>query len=284
VLHAVGGLDDADEEVPSFRIDPVQDDLRAVVEGAIEVLHELLLVQAIFVERPGGLRPAERPVGPEPLVQIGGKRFGKRHCRRRIVRLPVHGRDIELQIVIGLDQEQLRHPVHAHQEIDAELQLHPAAPLPLRQVNVLPRDVDIRRPGVPVPGNRERQAHVLARLQLRHLRPVVVGESPLGAQLADLLSHDRVWWTHELTTRRVAFEDQTPQDAAELRVAFFVPAQVGCKVVERAHRSSDVRQRQAGEQLAVGYLLGRERHGHGENAASHATPPRGDPERRAAAQ
>ena len=43
---------------------------RAIVERAIQVVHERLLVDAVLVQRPRGFGPAERPIGPEPLVEI----------------------------------------------------------------------------------------------------------------------------------------------------------------------------------------------------------------------
>ena len=53
-----------------LRVEAVEDHLRAVVEGAVQVVHERLLVDAVFVERPGGLGPAERPEEAEPVVEI----------------------------------------------------------------------------------------------------------------------------------------------------------------------------------------------------------------------
>ena len=73
VLDAVGGFDDADEQVPLLRVEPLQDDLRAIVERAEQIVHERLLVEPIFVERPGGLGPAERAIRSEPLIEIGRK-------------------------------------------------------------------------------------------------------------------------------------------------------------------------------------------------------------------
>ena len=45
-----------------LRVDALEDHLRAVVEGAVEVVHERLLVDAVLVERPGRFGPAERAV------------------------------------------------------------------------------------------------------------------------------------------------------------------------------------------------------------------------------
>ena len=86
VLDAVGGLDHADEQVPVPRIDAAQDDLRAVVERSIEVLHERLFVHAAFIERPRRLGPAKRPVVAEALEEVAGKRRWRRDGQRRVRR------------------------------------------------------------------------------------------------------------------------------------------------------------------------------------------------------
>ena len=91
-------FDHADEQVPLLRVEALENHLRAVVERAIQVVHERLFVDAVFVQRPRGFCPAERSIGSEPFVEVGGERCGRRHRRRRIVRIPVDGRDIELQI------------------------------------------------------------------------------------------------------------------------------------------------------------------------------------------
>ena len=86
--------------------------------------------------------------------------------------------------------------------------------------------------------DRDRQPDVLARFELGDLHPVGVGwRRPRSrAQLAQLLPDDRVRRPDQLGLRDVAVEHQPLEDAAELRVAFFVAAQVGAEIVERAHR------------------------------------------------
>ena len=73
VLDAIGRLDDADEQVPVAARRAGQDDLGAIVERAIQVVHERLLVHPPFVQRPRRLGPAERPVVAEPLEQLAGE-------------------------------------------------------------------------------------------------------------------------------------------------------------------------------------------------------------------
>ena len=102
VLHAIGRFDHADEEIPVVARELIEDDVRAVVERAEQVVHERLLVDALLTQRVGRLRPAERAVRPEPLVEIRGeaRRRGERHRRR--VRPEVDGRRVELELVAGV--------------------------------------------------------------------------------------------------------------------------------------------------------------------------------------
>ena len=96
-----------------------------------------------------------------------------------------------------------------------------------------------------------------------------------------MLFHNRIWRPDELGLRDVVVEDQPFQDAAELGIAFLVPAQIGAEVIKRAHRAADVRQRQAREHFAVRHVFGRIGHRHRELARPHAGTAGGDPERRA---
>ena len=145
VLHAIGRFDDADQQVPLLGVDPLEDHLRAVVERAVEIVHEDLLVDAVFVERPGRFRPAERAVRAEALVDVGRERRRRRHRRRRVVGPPVHRRDVQLQLRSGADQIQLRHAVDADQQVDVEVEVDPLAPLVLGEVDRAVADGDGRR-------------------------------------------------------------------------------------------------------------------------------------------
>ena len=128
VLHAVGRFDDADQQIPVTGIDPAEDDLRAVVERLVEIVHERLFVHAALVQRPRRFGPAERAV-----VAQRGRRGRRRTTRAHeigsggAVRLPVHRRHVELQLVAGVHQQQLRHAVQPDEEVDAELEVDPAA-------------------------------------------------------------------------------------------------------------------------------------------------------------
>ena len=176
MLDAIGGFDDADEQIPLMRIEPLQDDLRTIVEGAIQVVHERLLVDPILVQRPRGFGPSERTIGAEPLVERGRERRRRRHGRRRIVRLPVDWRHVQLQLGPGADQEHLRHAVDPHEQIDREIEIDPFAPLVLAKMNRAVADFDRRRLARAVPVNGERQADVFAGLELGDLHlPRLVG-------------------------------------------------------------------------------------------------------------
>ena len=249
VLDAIGRLDDADEQVPLLRVDPLQDHLRAVVERAVEILHERLLVDAVFVQRPGRLGPAERPVRSRAV----------RRCR------PANeaGDDIGAG---GLSGRQFTGETYSCSSGPARIRYSCAMPctrtsmlmLKSRLIHLLhwpsarwivlsPRSIVADLAGA-VPVDRERHADVLARLELGDLHLVGLGPRRLRARGAQLLPHDRIRRADQLGLRDVAVEHEPLQDAAELGVAFFVAAQIGAEVVERPHRAANVRQRQAREQ------------------------------------
>ena len=70
VLHAIGGLDDADEQVPVARVETAEDHLRAVFERAVEVLHIYGFVHSAFIERPCRFRPSKRAIWADALVEL----------------------------------------------------------------------------------------------------------------------------------------------------------------------------------------------------------------------
>ena len=285
VLHAVGRLDHADEQIPVAGVDAAEDHLRAIVERLVEVLHERLLVHAPFVQRPRRLGPSERPVVAEPLEEIAGERRRRRHRQRRRVRLPVDRRDVQLQLVVRLHQQQLRHAVQAHEEVDAELEVDPPAHLAGSSSSDCPCDFDRRGLRRAVPPDRHRHADVFLRLQLRDRRAILI------AQRRPLARGSPGSWLRTIglggpmsSVRATSCSITQPlEDAAELRVAFLVAAQVGREVIERAHRPADVGQRQSREELAVRHVFGRKRDRHREDARAHAGLAGRDPERRAAA-
>ncbi len=284
VLDAIGGLDHAHEEVPSPRVDPVEDRGGAIVERLVEVVHERLLVDSLLVEGPRGLGPPQRAIGADPVEQLARQRLGGGHRRGRVGRVPVDRRDVELQVRAGLDQHQLRHAVDAHQRIGREVEIDPLAPLALGQVHRLARDLDVGRAGLAVPRDRNRHPQFFVGRQRAEPFVVGVGKRRVGAQLALLLPDDRVRWPDDVGLGDVAVEDEPAQDAAKLGVAFLVAAQVRREVVERAHRPADVREGQAREQLAVRHRFRGERHGDGEDAGAHAGLARRHPEGSAAAR
>ena len=284
VLDAVGGFDHADEQVPVVRVDAVENHLRPIVEGAVQILHERGFVHPAFVERPRRFGPAERPVSADALVEIACEGWRRRDRQRGSVRLPVHRRHVELQLLPGVDQIHLRHPVQADEEIDPEVEIDPSAPLARLQMDGFAGDLDRRgRRVAAVPVHLERNPDILLRLELGDARAVVVCERLcLRANRLELLPHDRVRRSDELGPRDRTVEDEPLEDAAHFGVAFLVSAQIGREVIERPHGPADVRQRKAGEQLSVGNILGRKGHRYRQNARTDAGLAGRHPERLAA--
>ena len=158
-----------------------------------------------FVQRPRRLRPPERPVIAEALEQVAGERRRRRHRHRRIVRLPVDGRDVELQLVAGVHQQQLRHAVHADQEVDPEVEIDPAAPsCPVRAASDSPAistvAVFAARFQRIVNGMRD----VFLRLQLGDARcdRLSLERGPLRRMRLNLLLDDRIRRPDQLGSRR----------------------------------------------------------------------------------
>jgi hypothetical protein len=174
--------------------------------------------------------------------------------------------------------------VQPHQEIHAELERDPLAPLALGEADALVLDLDRGPAFGTVPVNRDGQADVLARRQVRQRTLVGVGERRAPRQDRPLLRlDDRVRRADEFRARDALVHHQALQNPAHLRVALFVPREIGREVIERADRAADVRQRQAREQFAVRDFLRREGDRHRQEARSHALPAGRDPERGAAA-
>ena len=147
----------------------------------------MLFVHAAFVERPRRLGPAERSIVAQALEEVAGERGRRRDGQRRRVRLPVDGRDVELQLVVGLHQEQLRHAVEPDEEVHAELEIDPAAHLPRFEEQRLTLDLDRRRLRRSIPPDRQRQADVFLGLERGDRCPVRVAERrALGADRLNL--------------------------------------------------------------------------------------------------
>ena len=205
VLDAVGRFDDADQHVPVAGVDAVEDHLRAIVERLVEVVHERLLVHAALVQRPRRLGPAERAVVAEPIEEVAGERRGRRDRQRRIVRLPVHRRDVELQLVVGVHQQQLRHAVDPDEEVDAELEVDPAARRVPARAGSTRRRSPPSRSSPRGSTDRQRQADVFLRLQLGDALAIGVAQRrTLGANQLHLLPNDRVRRSDQLGPRDVA--------------------------------------------------------------------------------
>ena len=284
MADAVGGFDDADEQIPPARVEAVHDDLRAIVEGAEQIVHEGLLVDPIFVERPRRFSPAERAEVPKPVVEVLRERGGRRNRDGWVVRPPVDWRDVQTQILVRAHYVHLHHALQAHQIVDAEIEHHPLAPLAFGKTDGVALDLDGGFALRPIPPDRHRDSDILACRQLGKLRLVAIGDTrALRLDLALLSLDDRILRADELGACLVLIEHEPFQDAAHLGVAFFVPRQVGREVVERANRASNIRQRQPRQQFAVLDVLRGKRDRHRQQARPHAGPAGGDPERRAAA-
>ncbi len=230
------------------------------------------------------LRPAERSVGTEPLVEVRGETCRRRHRRRRLVWPPVDRRDVELEVRSGVDEAQLRHAVQADEVIHREIEIDPLAPFALLQVHRLVGELDGRRLALAVPVDRHRQADVLLGLELGDPRAVAIRHGTLLIRFAQLLPDDWIWRANELGSCHVPVEHQAFQNAAELGVSLFVTRKIAGEVIEGSHRSPNIGERQPGEEFAIGHVLRRERGWDGQLARPDARTPGHHPERCAPAQ
>ncbi len=249
VRDAVGGLDRRHEQVPVVRLEPLEDDLLAVVHRAVGVVEELRLVEPALVERlVARLGPAERAVEPDLLRELlrEGGRVGDRD--RRVARVHVDGRAVDPQLAPRLEHAELRDAVDAHERVDLERERHPAAPLAGLQVELLALDLDVGRARALGPAHGHRQVDVLAGRERVEPRLLLLGEGTLLLLLAQLrlfLLQDRALGPAQRRLGDAAVEQQPLQEAAELGVALLVRAEVGRPVIEGAERAAQVGQRQA---------------------------------------
>ena len=111
--------------------------------------------------------------------------------------------------------------------------------------------LEIGRPRFAIPRNREGQLHVGASAEIGQLLLIGLGQRRFARIASLLLANDRIRRPDDFRSRHIAFEDEPAKNAAKFRVAFLVAAEVGRKVIERAHRAANIRKRETGEQFAV---------------------------------
>ena len=196
-----------------------------------EVVHERLFVDAVLVERPCRLRPSRASDRVRAVRRDRGRTTPAPTSATADCGVPVHRRDVELQLGAGGDQVELRHPVEAQQEVDVEVERDPLAPLVLGQLDRAARRCR-RSPTCPRCSSGRRSADGRPRAPRARRFWSCRRRSACGALARASRS---CWPTIGLggPTRSVcadvAVEDEALQDAAELGVAFLVAAQVGAR-------------------------------------------------------
>jgi hypothetical protein len=89
--------------------------------------------------------------------------------------MPVHRRQVELQLVSSRQQQRLHHSVQPDQRIDVEVHGNPSAPLMLGQMNRLAGNVEVGRAGFAIPRDRKGQLHVGAGAEIGERLLIGVG-------------------------------------------------------------------------------------------------------------
>ena len=159
VLHVIERVDFADEQIPFLRVEALQDDLHAIVERTIKVVHERFLVDQARVERRGRFSPAERAIRADAFEDIGGEARGRRKPRRRPIGTPVDGRCVESERRAGARQAEFDHAVLAREQAceaaRPEVDMDPFAPFTFFEPDRAAVDLHGRRLAGAVPEDRD---------------------------------------------------------------------------------------------------------------------------------
>ena len=152
VLHAVGGVEHGRDQALLRLRDRVEEHALALFVEAHRLIEEHLLVDHAVVERPGVLGEAERGELALLLREVDRVDLGVRDRHRRVLRIDVDRRHVQVHLGRGRDQVELRDPAHGDAEPRLERQLHPVRVLADRELERLesldlePRGARRRRP------------------------------------------------------------------------------------------------------------------------------------------
>ena len=221
VRDAVGGLDRGHEEVPVVALQALEDDLLAVVQRPVGVVEELGLVEPPLVEGlVRRLRPPERAVEADLPGEVRRERVRLRDRDRGVARVQVHRGGVDPQLPVGLAHVELRHPVHAHEEVDLEGERDPLAPVAGLEAQPVALDLDLGAPLPFGPAHGHREVDVLAGGELVEPRLLLVGEAArllLRLEGRLLLLEDRVLGALEHGLGDAGVEEEPLQEARRTR-------------------------------------------------------------------
>src|SRR5262249_23076773 len=125
MLHPVRAIEDADADASLDLVQAVKEHLLALVVEVHALLDEMLVAEDMLVESPGILGEAQRGKRSLPLGQVNRvhRRIADRHCW--IFGINVYGRDIQLEIWLGVEQQQLADSIDFDPRHDLKTYLNP---------------------------------------------------------------------------------------------------------------------------------------------------------------
>jgi hypothetical protein len=250
VLHPIGELEVVDEDVPVVLL------RQRAVEDLLLLGHRLLDVveEGLLVDRPGHRRPGvDHPAAGLELAVLAGevldeaRRGGDVEAGGEALGVEVERREVELDLGVERLQLELADPVHLHQRVEGEGEVRPVAPLPHLQGQVVAGDLDAQALAV----RRDRQGH-------RDLE--VLG---LGLGVEELVGH-----LLDLGLDGPLVVHQLDHLDGEVAAPLGLEEELGGEVEGLADARREVRDAEAGEELAVLEPLGRE----GDGDAHHPHP------------
>ena len=224
------------EEVPVVALQVLEDDPLAVVESPLAVGQEGGLVDPVFVVAHRGLRPADGAVEADLLRELCREVVGLGDGHGRAPRVEVHGRAVDLQLLVRVEREELDHAVDLDQEVEREGEWDPLAGLAGLQSDLRALNGHLGRALALLPTHLDGHVHVLAGGELLEAALLALAELPplpLRPQRRLLLLEDGVLGPAQQGFGHAAVEEQPLQMAAHLGVAFLERGKVGGPIVRR---------------------------------------------------
>ena len=108
VLHAVGGVEDAGHYAAACAIERAEEHRLALFVSEVGLFEKGVVIDGVFVERPGVLGHAKRGICAQQFGQVGGVVAGMRDRQRGIFGVDVDGRVIERELGLDLREQEAR--------------------------------------------------------------------------------------------------------------------------------------------------------------------------------
>src|SRR5947209_4224831 len=125
VLHAIRAVKYAHTQAALDLVKAIEKHQLALPVEVETLLDEMLVAENVLVEPPGVLGQAKRRKGTLPFRQVDGINGGKADRHRRLFGVNIHGGRIQLEVGLGIEQEEFAYTVHLDARRDAKANSDP---------------------------------------------------------------------------------------------------------------------------------------------------------------